>query len=40
MAQFKIVVFSEDPTDPLHHERSEMADLDVEFSVEKPSSEL
>ena len=39
MAEFKIVVFSEDPADPLHHERSEMADLDVEFSVEKPSSE-
>lgn len=39
MAKHRVVVLGPVTDDPLHHERAEMADLDVEFVQEAPQSE-
>ena len=39
MAKHRVVVLGPDTNDPLHHERAEMADLDIEFVQEAPTSE-
>ncbi|MBT4341042.1 MAG: C-terminal binding protein, partial [Chloroflexi bacterium] len=39
MAKQRVVVLGGDTDDPLYHERAEMADLDVEFVQEAPTSE-
>jgi D-3-phosphoglycerate dehydrogenase len=39
MAKQRVVVLGPTTDDPLHHERAEMADLDVEFIQEAPQSE-
>jgi D-3-phosphoglycerate dehydrogenase len=39
MAKQRVVVLGPTTDDPLHHERAEMADLDVEFIQEAPKSE-
>lgn len=39
MAKQRVVVLGPTTDDPLHHERAEMADLDVEFVQEAPKSE-
>lgn len=39
MAKQRVVVLGGDTDDPLHHERAEMAGLDVEFVQEAPQSE-
>jgi D-3-phosphoglycerate dehydrogenase len=39
MATQRVVVLGPTTDDPLHHERAEMADLDVEFIQEAPQSE-
>ena len=39
MAKQRVVVLGPTTDDPLHHERAEMADLDVEFVQEAPQSE-
>ena len=39
MTKQRVVVLGPNTDDPLHHERAEMADLDVEFIQESPQSE-
>ena len=39
MAKQRVVVLGPDTDDPLFHERAEMADLDIEFVQESPTSE-